>query len=78
MTRRGARTRIVDGITRVLSGLCLLGIGCGLLLRLEALDHLVTQVVIAAIAIVSMTLGVYVLVGGRRRRGAQNDTGDAG
>ena len=72
MTRRGARTRIVDGITRVLSGLCLLGIGSGLLLRLEALDHLAAQVVIAAIALLAAALGIYVLTGGRRRRDADS------
>ena len=64
-------------LTRVLSGFCLLAIGLGLLLRLEALEHVVMQVVLGVIAITTCALGVYVLVGGRRRPGGRHDAEDS-
>jgi hypothetical protein len=65
--------RILTGAIRILSSLCLLGIGIGVLATVGSVEPLARQVIICAIGISSAALGVYVLVGDPRRR---NDQGD--
>lgn len=69
--------RFMNTIIRLLSGLCLLAIGVGMLSKIEVAEHLALQVSLSVIAMVAAALGVYVLVGGRRRgtnRGGDDDS----
>ena len=65
--------RILTGAIRILSSLCLLGIGIGLLASVGSIEPLARQVIFCAIGISSAVLGIYVLVGDPRRRKARGD-----
>ncbi len=68
---------MLSGIIRIMSGISMLAIGIGMFSTVDTFEALLPKIIFSAIAMTSVALGVYVLVGDWRRRSNRGGNDDS-